>query len=98
MRRSALAYLACPGCAGDLVLGSIGSEDDQHVMDGQLVCAGCASHYQIRDGVPLLVTSHVDPVKTETAARFAEEWTRWTDLRDYYEKQFLGWVAPVTRA
>jgi SAM-dependent methyltransferase len=62
-----------------------------------LGCRGCAGEFRIKDGVPVLVGGNVDPLKTETAARFAEEWTRWTDLRPYYEKQFLGWVAPFTR-
>ncbi|MEO8212155.1 MAG: class I SAM-dependent methyltransferase [Myxococcales bacterium] len=97
MRRSVLPYLACPTCAAGLVLSAVDSEDDQHVMTGRLSCSGCAAGYQIRGGVPLLVTENVDPVKTETAARFAEEWTRWTDLRHYYEKQFLAWVAPIGR-
>jgi SAM-dependent methyltransferase len=97
MRREALAYLACPDCGSELVLASVTAEAEAHVMQGALLCDGCASQFPIKKGVPILVRGFVDAVKTETAARFAEEWTRWTDLRAYYEKQFLGWVGPVTR-
>jgi SAM-dependent methyltransferase len=103
MRREALAYLACPNCGPgvELRLSQIEHEDLErgHVMDGRLVCASPrACGFPIRGGVPILTPGEVDAAMTETAARFAEEWTRWTDLRDYYERQFLGWVAPIGRA
>lgn len=97
MRREALAYLACPNCSASLTLASVTTEEDAHVMRGTLACEIGPCRFEIQDGVPILLAGNVDAVKTETAARFAEEWTRWTDLRDYYERQFLGWVAPVTR-
>ena len=98
MRREVLNYLACPNCSTALTLGAVALEEsDGHVMAGELVCAAGTCRFEITDGVPVLIRGHVDPLKTETAARFAEEWTRWTDLRDYYEKQFLGWVGPVSQ-
>jgi SAM-dependent methyltransferase len=96
MRREVLAYLACPNCASTLALASSAADEaDGHVMEGELVCGAGTCRFPIRDGVPILVAGVVDALKTETAARFSEEWTRWTELRDYYEKQFLGWVAPI---
>ncbi len=97
MRREALAYLACPNCGSVLTFASVGAEDGEHVMQAELVCAAGTCRFPVKDGVPILVRGNVDAVKTETAARFAEEWTRWTDLRGYYEAQFLAWIAPVTR-
>jgi SAM-dependent methyltransferase len=97
MRREALAYLACPNCASALALGRVISEEEGHVMRGELACHQGTCRFPITDGVPILIPGNVDAVKTETAARFSEQWTRWTDLRDYYERQFLGWVAPTTR-
>ena len=97
MRREALAYLACPDCGAGLTLAAVAAGADAHVMQGELQCGGCAGRFEITKGVPILVRGNVDALKTETAARFAEEWTRWTELREYYEKQFLGWVGPVTR-
>ena len=81
-----------------MALAAVKREEDGHVMEGELACEPCARRFRIDRGVPVLLRADVDPVKTETAARFAEEWTRWNDLRDYYERQFLGWVAPVSRA
>lgn len=99
MRREVIPYLACPNCASALVLESpVTEEPDGHVMKGTLVCGAGTCRFSIKDGVPMLVTGVVDALKTETAARFSGEWTRWTELRDYYEKQFLGWVAPIGRA
>ncbi len=46
----------------------------------------------------MLLPGNVDAVKTETASRFAEEWLRWSELRDYYEQEFFAWIAPVTPA
>jgi SAM-dependent methyltransferase len=98
MRREALHYLACPNCGAALVLRTVTAEEGEHVLEGKLGCAtGCCT-FKITRGVPVLVPGRVDAAMTETAARFAEEWTRWSELRDYYERQFLGWVAPVSRA
>ena len=68
------------------------------MIAGELVCSACDSRFTIREGVPVLLPGNVDAVKTETASRFAEEWFRWSDLRDYYEQEFFAWIAPVTAA
>jgi SAM-dependent methyltransferase len=99
MRREVLPLLACPNCGGELSLrpGDVRG-DGGHVMAGELACSACDSRFPIREGVPVLLPGNVDAVKTETASRFAEEWLRWSDLRDYYEQEFFAWVAPVTAA
>jgi len=87
----------CPDCAGTLALtsDSLPAEADGHVITGELFCTGCSSKFPIRNGVPILVPKNLENVKAETASRFAEEWTRWSDLRDYYEREFFDWVAPL---
>lgn len=70
--------------------------DNEHVMAGKLACVQCQSQFSIRDGVPILLPASLEAVKLETASRFAEEWTRWKDLRAYYEEEFFDWIAPVT--
>lgn len=97
MRLSVLNLLVCPNCAGTLALtsDSLPTEADGHVITGELSCASCSSTFPIRDGVPILLPKNLASVKTETASRFAEEWTRWSDLRDYYEREFFDWVAPL---
>lgn len=96
MRREALNYLACPNCGSELTLRSAAREEKEHVMAGELVCAQCQAQFPIRDGVPVLLPTSLEALKLQTASRFAEEWTRWKDLRGYYEEEFFAWVAPVT--
>lgn len=98
MRPEALKFIMCPTCTGELSLLDDGqaSAENGHVMAGSLVCRGCASAFAIRKGVPILLPAKLASVKLETASRFAEEWTRWSDLRDYYEQEFFDWVAPLT--
>jgi SAM-dependent methyltransferase len=100
MRREALDFLMCPICGGALELTSDAPQaaSDGHFMAGALDCQVCNSLFPIRDGVPLLVPVKLAPVKLETASRFAEEWTRWSELRDYYEQEFFDWIAPLTAA
>ncbi len=95
MRREALEFIACPKCHGALTLTRGEAESDGHIIEGEVGCAkGC--RYPISAGVPTLLAGDVDEVKLKTAQRFAEEWTRWSESRSYYEKQFLGWLAPLT--
>lgn len=98
MRTEALNFLICPNCGDKLVLGrdSPVPQADGHILTGELACAKCGSQFKIRNGVPILLPANVSNVKLETASRFAEEWTRWSELRDYYEKEFFDWVAPLT--
>ncbi len=100
MRPEALHFIVCPNCAGELSLssGATPPADDGHIMAGALACRGCASPFAIRNGVPILLPANLASVNLETASRFAEEWTRWSDLRDYYEQEFFDWVAPLTAA
>ncbi len=97
MRREALNFLMCPNCGGELALSENASSDtkDAHIISGGLTCKGCGSKFSIRNGVPILLPANLSSVKLETASRFAEEWTRWSDLRDYYEQEFFDWVAPL---
>jgi SAM-dependent methyltransferase len=96
MRPEVLSFLACPACGGDLTLEGHEPGPDGHVSSGHLSC-GKQHHFPIEEGVPVLLPNRVDAIKADTADRFSEEWHRWSDLRGYYEDQFLGWIAPVGR-
>jgi SAM-dependent methyltransferase len=99
MRTEALEYLACPRCRGSLDLSPEANvAADGHVISGALVCRirGCA--YGIQRGVPALFPPEVEALASETASRFDTQWTHWRSLHDYYERQFLEWIAPITRA
>lgn len=95
MRLEALDFFACPLCGHALYLSQAGSRDDAHIMSGELACSACNGRFPIRNGVPVLLSGDVETVKTETAARFADEWLRWSDLRDYYKEEFFAWIAPL---
>jgi SAM-dependent methyltransferase len=96
MRPEALNFFACALCGDALSLSREGiREEAGHIMSGQLVCVACGSRFPVWDGVPMLLPGNVETVKTETASRFAEEWLRWSDLRDYYEDEFFAWIAPL---
>lgn len=96
MRLTALPYLACPDCRAELELiaGAV-STPDGHVMTGELRCGAEGCRFPVRDGVPVLRPRHVEALKIATARRFDDEWKHWSELRDYYQRQFLGWVAPL---
>jgi SAM-dependent methyltransferase len=97
MRREILNFLACPNCAGELILNSDApAEADGHILNAELCCGNCRAKFAVRNGVPILLPKNLSTVKLETASRFAEEWTHWSDLRDYYKKEFFDWIAPLT--
>ena len=99
MRIEALEYLACPACRAslDLAPGTTAAADG-HFLTGELVCRIHGCRYPIQAGVPVLCPPLVGAVATETAARFDSQWSHWRSLHDYYERQFLEWIDPLTRA
>jgi SAM-dependent methyltransferase len=100
MREEALEFICCPNCQGRIVFAEGVKEraEDGHILSAGLRCESCGTQFPVRNGVPLLLPADLAQVKLETAARFAEEWTRWSDLRGYYEQEFFDWVAPLTGA
>src|SRR2546429_9784633 len=97
MRPEALNFIVCPNCAGELTLSSDSPRaDDGHILSGSLACRACASQFAIRNGVPIMLPANFASVKLKPASRFAEEWTRRSDLRDYYDREFSDCVAPLT--
>jgi SAM-dependent methyltransferase len=69
MKTSALRFLVCPACRGELGLKA-GSVDGSEVMAGSLVSLGCGREYPIVRGVPRFVESG------SYAASFGYEWNR----------------------
>jgi SAM-dependent methyltransferase len=97
MRTEVLEFLACPDCQSPVALTAGPSDPDGHIMSGELVCGARGCRYQIVEGVPVMRPASVEPVKSETAARFDTQWKHWTGIHAYYERQFLDWIAPVQR-
>jgi SAM-dependent methyltransferase len=99
MRIEALDYLACPGCRASLDLApGATSAADGHVIAGELVCRIRACRYLVQRGVPALFPPSVGTLDSQTAARFDTQWMHWRQLHDYYERQFLEWIAPLGAA
>jgi SAM-dependent methyltransferase len=100
MRRQALEYLACPRCRSTLDMDpatAVDEASDGHLMSGVLVCRINGCRYRIDGGVPALLSSAVDSRSTNNASRFDQQWKHWRELNVRYERQFLDWIAPVTR-
>ena len=95
MKEKLLQYLACPSCAGAIILASEKREGEE-IVDGQLSCGLCARSWPIVRGVPRFASiAEVDEDKAATAAGFGWQWTHFTQTDEKYEQQFLGWIAPV---
>jgi SAM-dependent methyltransferase len=96
VREELLQYLCCPQCSSNFTLIAARREGP-HVEDGRLDCSDCGASYAISRGVPRFA-HNVDPVEQETAAAFGFEWTRYRELADRYQRQFLDWIRPVEPA
>lgn len=97
MKNSLLQYLACPSCGGVINLLVVGRTEASEIMEGDLVCAGCARRFPISRGIPRFA----DPATAEgdqraTAESFGWQWQHFTQQDEKYAEQFLEWIAPVT--
>lgn len=97
MKDSLIDFLACPDCAGDLVL-SVEERRAAEIVSGVLVCAGCRARFPIRGGVPRFASPETAGEQSATGRNFGAEWQIFDELEDRYEGQLLDWVAPVTPA
>lgn len=96
MKQRLLEYLACPACGGEIRLLSVAKRDARDILEGDLDCADCASHFPIVRGVPRFAAlGKVEEEKAATAANFGWQWQHFTQHDEKYEQQFLGWIAPV---
>ena len=97
MRTSALEYLACPVCHGNLVADADPPSPDGHIMSGILVC-GCGSRYPIRKGVPrLLVVGAANPDEDtqRVPSPFGTNWSMMEQTFSGYEQHFLDCLTPL---
>ena len=96
MKESLLQYLACPSCGTELSL-SIAEHDGREIVSGALGCAVCLSIFPIRSGVPRFADLEHDEMQRGTAENFGAQWLVFDQVEGHHEKQFLDWIAPVTR-
>lgn len=69
MRESALRYLACPRCHGDLMIGAVSAGNATRIENGQLICTACRTEYPVVRCIPRFVASD------NYASNFGLEWT-----------------------
>ena len=84
MKPSLLEDLRCPV-----------SSDPLELAGDELVCAGCARRWEIRNGVPRLVPPDLVEQQRKTAVAFGFEWQHFAEQHPEYEAQFLDWLHPI---
>ena len=67
MFREHLQYLICPNCKIDLSIQAT-KEENEHIIEGKLVCAQCSKTYPIIDSIPRFVP------QSNYADSFGFEW------------------------
>jgi SAM-dependent methyltransferase/uncharacterized protein YbaR (Trm112 family) len=97
MKETLLQWLACPECAGDLVLAAA-KRQGAEIISGAFACGGCGRRFAIRGGVPRFSTGDAGGEQEATAEKFGAQWQRFDKLNDRDEAQFIDWIAPVTPA
>jgi SAM-dependent methyltransferase len=94
MKPSAMEFLACPDCGGELEV-TVAVTDAEEIMEGDLRCLDCATGFPIRGGIPRFVQG-VSEIETRTAEAFGYEWKQYSEIAPRYRQQFLDWLRPVT--
>jgi SAM-dependent methyltransferase len=97
MKLELVPFLVCPKCRRPLDV-RVDRQELKEVIEGSLVCGGCASSYPITSGIPRFLPDQLSKDKQATAEAFGYEWTHYSTLTSQDKKEFLGWVAPLTPA
>jgi SAM-dependent methyltransferase len=97
LKLSLLSLLACPACGHslDIVPESV---EVSEVIEGSLVCQGCACTFPIIRGVPRVLRKTLNAEQKATADAFGYEWTHYSTLTDADRKEFLAWISPLAPA
>ncbi len=83
MKSILLPLLACPACHGAFRLIA-DSRDGHEILEGGLVCEGCASTFPIVRGIPRFLHRNITAEQKATADAFGYEWTHYL-LREFLE-------------
>ena len=91
-----MQYLRCPACGGEIQIGVVTQREGAEIIEGELECRACASHFPITRGIPQFATlDDVTADKAATATSFGWQWQHFTQRDARYAEQFRGWIAPV---
>ena len=92
MNRYLLDYICCPRCQG--ILGTTGTAP---IVNGVLLCSSCQASYEIREGVPILI-SDISEQEKFTAKNFGEQWEKFAQVKglgaEFEERQFYEYFYP----
>ena len=94
MRKELLRWLRCPLDLGNLSLEVDTTGEDNHIIEGRLLCIECGQSYNITDGIPHLLPTeqlqienkNLTKLQSQTIDRFGFEWRYFMDwgwLLDY---------------
>lgn len=95
MRKSFIKYLVCPFCKNEFNYEITKFEQD-HIIDGYLLCLKCLKKYSIKDGVPVIIDEFLTDNKSVAVShRFGYQWKKFYKLNTFYEEQFKRWISPL---
>jgi len=89
----------CPACRGNI-------SQERGCGEGRLRCEGCAVVFPVVGGIPRMLVSSMrealagrggagaDDRKAATAESFGYEWSRFPEMRDEWESNFLEYMRP----
>ncbi|HEV8376493.1 MAG TPA: methyltransferase domain-containing protein [Candidatus Polarisedimenticolia bacterium] len=95
MKETLLPYLVCVNCGGEFST-FVAKVEDAEIMEGALKCLGCGERVPILRGIPYFSRVYRTRAVTRTVERFGYQWNAFYNISDYYEKQFLDWIHPLT--
>lgn len=104
MKQSLIKQIICINCGADLILKTLAKENEE-ILEGILSCKKCDKEYNIKNGVPRLVSEEFEKESKKvvsskvlnTVKGFGYEWKNFSKLYKEYENQFFDWIYPVKR-
>lgn len=84
---------ACPECK-TILSCDFQEIDGEEIKTGRLSCATCNTSYPILNGIPRFA-GQLPHIKHHTAASFGYKWEKFSDIDDFYKKNFLDELAPL---
>lgn len=99
-----LKHLRCPECQSQLLPRGEGS---QCAAEYSLSCPQCGETFPVINGIPRMLletmresllseraAAGADRIKVATARSFGFEWSRFSEMRNEWERNFLDYMAP----
>ncbi len=93
MKHQYLQAFVCPKCKQALEHEISASQNDT-IQTGTLTCSACQITYPIEAGIPRFARDLTE-VKKHTAASFGYKWQKFSQIDDYYKKNFIDELAPL---